>query len=167
MCHFLGLTENEIRNGLQSFKGVKRRFEYHIKEKDFVYIDDYAHHPTEIHSLISSVKLLYPTYKITMIFQPHLFSRTRDFMDDFANELSKVDELVLMPIYPARELPILGVTSEVLMTKIKCENISVLNHNEVLARFNNKNKGVFLTVGAGDIDKLIQPLKRQFLAKLG
>ncbi len=167
MCHFLGLTEEEIRSGLASFKGVKRRFEYHVREKECVYIDDYAHHPTEIHSLISSVRLLYPNQKITAVFQPHLFSRTKDFMEGFASELGKVDELILMPIYPARELPIEGVTSEVLKERIKNLNVSILTHNEVLLRLNNQAKGVFLTIGAGDIDRLILPLKKQFLTKLG
>jgi UDP-N-acetylmuramate--alanine ligase len=167
MCHFLGLTEEEIRSGLATFKGVKRRFEYHIREKECVYIDDYAHHPTEIHSLISSVRLLYPNQKITAVFQPHLFSRTKDFMEGFASELGKVDELILMPIYPARELPIEGVTSEVLKERIENLNVSILTHNEVLLRLNNQAKGVFLTIGAGDIDRLILPLKKQFLTKLG
>lgn len=167
MCHFLGLTEEEIRSGLASFKGVKRRFEYHVREKECVYIDDYAHHPTEIHSLISSVRLLYPNQKITAVFQPHLFSRTKDFMEGFASELGKVDELILMPIYPARELPIEGVTSEVLKERIENLNVSILTHNEVLLRLNNQAKGVFLTIGAGDIDRLILPLKKQFLTKLG
>ena len=167
MCHFLELTEEEIRNGLASFKGVKRRFEYHIREKDCVYIDDYAHHPTEIRSLISSVRLLYPNQKITTVFQPHLFSRTKDFMEGFADELGKVDELILMPIYPARELPIKGITSEVLKNKIFGINVSILSHNEVLERLKGKTKGVYLTVGAGDIDRLIQPLKQQFLVNLG
>ena len=167
MCDFLGLTESEIRNGLKSFAGVKRRFEYHVRDNKLVYIDDYAHHPTEIHSLISSIRLLYPNHKITTVFQPHLFSRTNDFMEEFAVELSNVDELILMPIYPARELPIEGVTSDVLRKKISNINVSILNHEQVLERLKNETKGVFLTVGAGDIDRLIQPLKQQFLANLG
>lgn len=167
ICDFLGLTESEIRKGLKSFTGVKRRFEYHVRDNELVYIDDYAHHPTEIHSLISSVRLLYPNHKITAVFQPHLFSRTNDFMEEFAIELSKVDELLIMPIYPARELPIEGVTSDVLRKKISKINVSLLSHNQVLERLKNETKGVFLTVGAGDIDRLIQPLKQQFLANIG
>jgi UDP-N-acetylmuramate--alanine ligase len=167
MCDFLGLTESEIRKGLKSFTGVKRRFEYHVRDNELVYIDDYAHHPTEIHSLISSVRLLYPNHKITAVFQPHLFSRTNDFMEEFAIELSKVDELLIMPIYPARELPIEGVTSDVLRKKISKIKVSLLNHNQVLERLKNETKGVFLTIGAGDIDRLIQPLKQQFLANIG
>lgn len=164
MCHFLGLTENEIRQGLKTFKGVKRRFEFHVRKDECIYIDDYAHHPTEINSLISSIRLLYPNLKITAVFQPHLFSRTKDFMEEFAIELAKVDELILMPIYPAREIPLEGITSEILKTKISHKNVSVLEHNEVLERLKGEKKGVFLTVGAGDIDKLIFPLKQQFLA---
>jgi UDP-N-acetylmuramate--alanine ligase len=167
MCDFLGLTESEIRKGLKSFTGVKRRFEYHVRDNELVYIDDYAHHPTEIHSLISSVRLLYPNHKITAVFQPHLFSRTNDFMEEFAIELSNVDELFIMPIYPARELPIEGVTSDVLRKKISNINVSLLNHDQVLERLKNETKGVFLTIGAGDIDRLIQPLKQQFLANIG
>ncbi len=167
MCTFLGLTETEIRNGLQTFKGVKRRFEYHVRQEELVYIDDYAHHPTEIQSLISSVRLLYPNQKITAVFQPHLFSRTNDFMQGFALELSKVDQLYLMPIYPARELPIPGVTSDVLKDKIHGIQTDIVNHNQVVEKLKNENKGVFLTIGAGDIDRIIQPLKQQFLANLG
>lgn len=164
MCHFLGLTENEIRQGLKTFKGVKRRFEFHVRKDECIYIDDYAHHPTEINSLISSIRLLYPNLKITAVFQPHLFSRTKDFMEEFAIELAKVDELILMPIYPAREIPLEGITSEILKTKISHKNVSVLEHDEVLEKLKGEKKGVFLTVGAGDIDKLIFPLKQQFLA---
>ena len=167
MCNFLGLTETEIRSGLESFKGVKRRFEYHIRQEDLVYIDDYAHHPTEIHSLISSVRLLYPNQKITAVFQPHLFSRTNDFMQGFAVELSKVDQLYLMPIYPARELPIPGVTTDVLRDKIYGIQTDIVNHNQVIEKLKSETKGVFLTIGAGDIDRIIQPLKQQFLANLG
>jgi UDP-N-acetylmuramate--alanine ligase len=119
-CCFLGLNQTEIRNGLKTFKGVKRRFEFHVRTEQIVYIDDYAHHPTEIKALVDSIRLLYPTKKITGIFQPHLFSRTRDFMDEFAKELSKLDELILLPIYPAREEPISGVNSESLLEK--CTN---------------------------------------------
>jgi UDP-N-acetylmuramate--alanine ligase len=165
MCHFLGLNEYEIRDGLASFKGVKRRFEYHVRSNNLVYIDDYAHHPTEIHAFISSVRLLYPNSKITAIFQPHLFSRTKDFMDGFAKELNAVDELILMPIYPARELPIDGVTSEVLKDKILSTKVTICNHQEVLKTISKENEGIFLTIGAGDIDRLILPLREHFLAQ--
>jgi len=160
LAQFLGLSETEIRNGLKTFKGVKRRFEYHIKTDDLVYIDDYAHHPTEIHALVSSVRLLYPDKKITGVFQPHLFSRTRDFFEGFAKELSMLDEVILMPIYPAREEPIPGVTSDVLLEKISNSNKQLLNPNEVISTLSVRENGVILTIGAGDIDRIVEPLKK-------
>jgi UDP-N-acetylmuramate--alanine ligase len=158
MLEFLGLSEEDIRTGLASFKGVKRRFEYHIKTNDLVYIDDYAHHPTEIHALISSVRLLYPDRKIKGVFQPHLFTRTRDFFDGFASELSELDEVILMPIYPARELPIPGVTSDALLQAISCEKKSLLDHKGVVDYLNASENEVVLTIGAGDIDRIVEPL---------
>lgn len=160
LTEFLGLSEEEIRFGLKSFKGVKRRFEYHIKRDDLVYIDDYAHHPTEIHSLVSSVRLLYPNMQITGVFQPHLFSRTRDFFDGFAKELSQLDELILMPIYPAREEAIEGVTSEALLEKIEISKKRILNEEDVIAYLSEFKKGIILTIGAGDIDRIVLPLKK-------
>jgi UDP-N-acetylmuramate--alanine ligase len=156
---FLSVSENEIRTGLSTFLGVKRRFEYHLRKPNLVYIDDYAHHPTEIHALIASIRLLYPDKKITGIFQPHLFSRTRDFFDGFAKELSKLDDLILIPIYPARELPIEGVTSEALLEAISLKSKKILSPEEVLESFKGFNEGVVLTIGAGDIDRIVEPLK--------
>lgn len=158
----LGLSEEQIRSGLVTFKGVKRRFEYIIRRKDFVYIDDYAHHPSEISALIDSIRLIYPNKKITGIFQPHLFTRTRDFMAGFAAELSRLDELILMPIYPARELPIEGVTSESLLEQITLNQAQVLNHHACLNYVKNHKPDVLLTIGAGDIDLLVDPLKEMF-----
>jgi UDP-N-acetylmuramate--alanine ligase len=158
MCQFLGLNETQIREGLASFKGVKRRFEYHIRTQNLIYIDDYAHHPTEIRSLLSSVRLLYPSMKITGIFQPHLFSRTRDFIEDFAAELSKLDELILLPIYPAREEPIEGITSEKLLELCSCSEQYIMNPSEVLEKLTTYQSGVVLTIGAGDIDRLVPEL---------
>jgi UDP-N-acetylmuramate--alanine ligase len=155
LCHQLGLNEEEIRKGIETFKGVKRRFEYHFKNNKIVYIDDYAHHPTEIKALIDSVRLLYPDKKITAIFQPHLFSRTNDFMDDFAKELSKIDNLILLPIYPARELPMEGVTSEVLLNKISSNNKKIVQKNQVKEEIEGIKDGVIITIGAGDIDRII------------
>jgi len=156
----IGLSEDEIRFGLKTFKGVKRRFEYHIKSDDLVYIDDYAHHPTEIHALVSSVRLLYPNKKITGVFQPHLFSRTRDFFDDFASELSKMDEVIVLPIYPAREEPIEGVTSDKLVEKIALNIKSLKSPSEALNYLSQIKEGVVLTIGAGDIDRIVEPLKQ-------
>ncbi len=159
MCSELGLSEPEIRSALISFSGVKRRFEYHIRTENLVYIDDYAHHPTELNALITSVKLMYPEQKITGIFQPHLFTRTRDFFDEFALELSQLDEVVLLPIYAAREKPIPGITSEALLEKINTKNKTVLAPDQAIRHVSGKTKGIILTIGAGDIDRIVAPIK--------
>ena len=159
LCLELGLSEEEIRNGLKTFKGVKRRFEYQIQSDTITYIDDYAHHPTEINALVSSVRLLYPDQKITGVFQPHLFTRTRDFFDAFASELSKLDEVILLPIYPAREEPISGINSEALLSKIELSDKEVLAPNDAVAKLAQYESGVILTIGAGDIDKIVPQLK--------
>lgn len=166
LCVFLGLSEVEIRHGLNTFLGVKRRFEYHIKTNDIVYIDDYAHHPTELKALIDSVRLLYPTKQIALIFQPHLFSRTNDFMEGFAQQLSQVDDLYLLPIYPAREKPMPGVTSDVLLAKITTKSKRLIAKEELVEAFELSSNQVVLTVGAGDIDRLIKPLKEKILDTL-
>jgi UDP-N-acetylmuramate--alanine ligase len=155
----LNILENDIRANLLSFKGVKRRFEYQVKTASQIYIDDYAHHPNEIKAFIRSVRMLYPDKKILGIFQPHLYTRTRDFMQEFAHELNQLDEIILMPIYPARELPIEGITSEALATMMD-KKVHVLNHNEILAYLTkNKIPPIVLTIGAGNVDTLVQPLK--------
>ena len=155
------MSETEIRHGLNTFSGVKRRFEYHIKAEDIVYIDDYAHHPTELKALIDSVRLLYPTKQITLVFQPHLFSRTSDFMEGFAQQLSQVDNLYLLPIYPAREKPMPGVTSDVLLAKITAKSKRLIAKEELVDAFELTSNQVVLTVGAGDIDRLVKPLKEK------
>ncbi|AEA44202.1 UDP-N-acetylmuramate--L-alanine ligase [Fluviicola taffensis] len=154
MCRELGLSEEEIRSGLKNFKGVKRRFEYHLRTEKLIYIDDYAHHPTEIAALVSSIRLLYPDKKIIGVFQPHLFSRTRDFEDGFVVELSKLDQAIIMPIYPAREEPIEGVTSDELVRKIG-KKASLKTPKEVLEFMSSVDEGVVLTIGAGDIDRIV------------
>ncbi|MCE3296330.1 MAG: UDP-N-acetylmuramate--L-alanine ligase [Crocinitomicaceae bacterium] len=159
LCTFLGLSEEEIRHGLQSFKGVKRRFEYQLRTENLVYIDDYAHHPTEIKALVDSVRLIYPGKKITGIFQPHLFSRTRDFQEGFINELSRLDELILLPIYPAREEPIPGVTSDMLLEKCTNKEKQLLSPDAVVERVTKYTDGVILTIGAGDIDRIVPKIK--------
>ena len=155
----LGMSELEIRNGLSSFTGVKRRFDYQIRTEDLVFIDDYAHHPNELKVLIESVRNLYPNKKITGIFQPHLFTRTRDFAMEFAAELSKLDELILLPIYPAREEPIYGISSAWLYSKVELSKKYLLSPSEALQYFIQFDKGIVLTIGAGDIDKIVAPLK--------
>ena len=158
----LGLSETEIRQGLASFKGVKRRFEYIIRREDFVYIDDYAHHPSEIAALIDSIRLMYPDQRVTGIFQPHLFSRTRDFLSGFAEELSRLDELILMPIYPAREQAIPGITSEAILKQLSLKHARVCNHQETLDYLSKNQPEVLLTIGAGDIDLLVEPIHQLF-----
>jgi len=157
----LGLSEDLLRSALKSFKGVKRRFEYHIRTEEKVYIDDYAHHPTEINALLDSIELMYPNKKVIGIFQPHLFSRTRDFFDDFAEALSRLDELVLLPIYPARELPIEGVTSDALIEKVNSSKKSVLSPADAVDLVAYSDYDVILTMGAGNIDRIVLPLKNR------
>lgn len=156
--HF-GLSADEVKAGIESFTGVKRRFEYHVKTNHTIYIDDYAHHPREIEALGRAVKNLYPEKKITVIFQPHLFSRTRDFMEGFAESLSLFDEVILMDIYPARERPIAGVHAKALLELIQAPEKVLLSKSEILEKYQNAKPEVILTVGAGDIDQLVQPLK--------
>lgn len=155
----VGLTEQEIQQGLKSYCGVKRRFEYIINTDKVVYIDDYAHHPSEISNLVASVRKIYPGKKITAVFQPHLFSRTNDFMDAFAKELSKLDELLLLDIYPARELPMEGVNSDVLFSKITLDNKRRASLETAMTEIVKSDLQVVLTVGAGDIDLLIPQIK--------
>lgn len=154
----LGFEEHSIRAALARFKGVKRRFETHVRQPNLIYIDDYAHHPQEIEVLLSSVKAMYPTLPITGIFQPHLFSRTKDFAARFASELSALDQLILLPIYPARELPIPGITSDWLCEMSTAKKKEVMEVSEALAFAKNFKHGVLLTIGAGDIDRLVAPI---------
>lgn len=130
-----------------------------IKNQDVVYIDDYAHHPSELNALIESVRHLFPGKKLTMVFQPHLFSRTNDFMDGFAESLAKVDELFLMDIYPARELPMPGVTSDVLFEKVNHDKKVLTTKTDLMNDLKNVQLEVFVTAGAGDIDMFISPIK--------
>lgn len=161
-AHTVGIPSEEIRKGISSYRGVKRRFEYIIKEEDFVYIDDYAHHPSEIKAMLNSVKALYPGKKISVLFQPHLYSRTRDFATGFSESLSLADEVLLMSIYPAREEPIEGVNSEMLLANVRAKQKKLLSKEEVLAYVEENQFEVFVTLGAGDIDRLVAPLKSAF-----
>ncbi|GAB2984543.1 UDP-N-acetylmuramate--L-alanine ligase [Mucilaginibacter puniceus] len=155
----LGVNADAIKSALGSFKGVKRRFEYIVKNDEHIYIDDYAHHPEELRACISSVKKLYPNKKLTTIFQPHLFTRTRDFADGFAEVLDMSDELLMLDIYPAREMPIEGVNSEMVLAKMKLANKRMIGKQEAIELVKNEQPELLLTVGAGDIDTLVQPLK--------
>ncbi|MFI5221114.1 MAG: UDP-N-acetylmuramate--L-alanine ligase [Bacteroidia bacterium] len=154
-----GVTEEELRSALASFHGVKRRFEYIIKTDKMVYIDDYAHHPEELKAIISSVKQMYRGKKVTAIFQPHLYSRTRDFVEGFAESLSLADDVLLLDIYPARELPIQDVSSEMVFNKMKMDHKMLCSRKDVLDIIEKKKPEVLLTLGAGDIDQLVEPLR--------
>jgi UDP-N-acetylmuramate--alanine ligase len=156
----IGIKGDVINKALRSFKGVKRRFDYKVKSTSCVYIDDYAHHPEELKAAISAAKQLYPDKKITGIFQPHLFSRTRDFVDGFAESLDLLDECILLEIYPAREKPIEGVTSQWLLDKMKSKNKHLVKKENVIDFLTTHHTEVLLTLGAGDIDALIEPIER-------
>ncbi len=148
----MGASEDAIRKGLSTFKGVKRRFEYIVNTLNVVYIDDYAHHPSELKAIISSVRKMYPEKKITGIFQPHLYSRTRDFCQGFAESLDLLDEALVMPIYPARELPIPGVNSEMILQQMKLGNKAICQRKHIISELDKRGIEVLLTLGAGDID---------------
>jgi UDP-N-acetylmuramate--alanine ligase len=163
VAFLMGINNEKISQGLSSFLGVKRRFEYIINQSDMVFIDDYAHHPEELKACFAAVRSLYPNHQLTVIFQPHLFSRTRDFSADFIKVLSTVDELLLLDIYPARELPIKGITSHMLADHIDVDKVTVCGKQEALEIIRNQKPKLLLTVGAGDIDTLIQPLKNILL----
>jgi len=155
----LGIDPEKIKRALASFLGVKRRFEYILKGQKHIYIDDYAHHPEELRACIQAVKTLYPGKKLTTIFQPHLFTRTRDFAEGFSEVLSMTDELIMLDIYPARELPIEGVSSAMILDKVSIEAKQILSKEQTLDYIRSQKPELLLTVGAGDIDTLIVPLK--------
>ncbi|HRA10683.1 MAG TPA: UDP-N-acetylmuramate--L-alanine ligase [Chitinophagaceae bacterium] len=165
----LGIENEKIKAAVESFKGVKRRFEYVIKNDRLVFIDDYAHHPEELRALINGAKTLFKQKKCTVIFQPHLYSRTRDLADGFAEVLGLADEVILLPIYPARELPIEGVSSEMILEKMNMERKKVMTSEELMkwmrsdfSKTLNKEFGeIIITAGAGDIDMIVEPLKNE------
>ena len=155
----LDIAPELIKNALGSFKGVKRRFEYVVKNKEHIYIDDYAHHPEELRAAITSIKKLYPDKKLTTIFQPHLYTRTRDFVDGFAEVLDMSDELIMLDIYPARELPIEGVDADMILNRMQLLNKRKCGKQEAIDLVGIEKPELLLTVGAGDIDQLVGPLK--------
>lgn len=159
VAELMGVAEDGIIEALKTFKGVKRRFERIITSEKLTYIDDYAHHPKELEMCISSVKELYPNKKVTGIFQPHLFTRTRDFADDFASSLDLLDETILLDIYPAREKPLEGVTSDLLLHKMTSQVKEIVQAKDVVENIKHREIEVLLTLGAGDIDRLVEPLK--------
>ena len=150
-----GIAGDDMRRAMASFQGAKRRFEFWVKRPDRWMIDDYAHHPDELKASISSVRALYPGRELPVVFQPHLYSRTRDFAPQFAEALSLAGRVFLLEIYPARELPIPGVTSEIIFDKITCRNKELCLREKLLERIKECNFDILLTMGAGDIDRLL------------
>ncbi|MEC4003078.1 UDP-N-acetylmuramate--L-alanine ligase [Flavobacterium sp. SUN052] len=163
MAKTYGSPTETIAKALSTFKGVQRRFSYQIKSENRVYIDDYAHHPTEINAVHQAVRELYPNQKVLAIFQPHLFSRTKDFIDGFAESLSKFDEVILLDIYPARELPIEGVTSSWLLSKMTNENKKLVSKTDLIPTILQSDATVIVTIGAGDIGELVPSIKKALL----
>jgi UDP-N-acetylmuramate--alanine ligase len=165
MADVYGISLEEIKESLATFKGVKRRFTYKIKTNNFVLIDDYAHHPTEIAAVQNAIKEMYPSEKVLVVFQPHLFSRTKDFIDDFAKALSKFDEVLLLDIYPARELPIPGVDAQWLLNKINNPNKKMTYQKTLLNDIEQSSATVVAMLGAGDIGVMITEITNQLLKK--
>lgn len=162
LARFAGLDSKKLKAGIESFRGVKRRFEYLVKTADQIFIDDYAHHPEELKALIQTLKLLYPGKPLTLVFQPHLFSRTRDFYREIGEVLSKVDVLILLDIYPARELPIEGITSALILENTTAPVKYIMQKNELISYVKLNRPRLLVTAGAGDIDSLVKPLATIF-----
>lgn len=157
-----GIPEPDLRRGLKEFAGVVRRFDFRIRRDDFIYIDDYAHHPEELHACIQAVRMLYPGKRITGVFQPHLYSRTRDLAEEFVRVLAELDSLILLEIYPAREQPIKGVDSGMLLERVDLPDKKLCSKEELLDLLEKNRPEVLLTLGAGDIDQLVKPITEQF-----
>lgn len=160
-----GLDNDKIKNALASFAGVKRRFDIHLNTPECSYIDDYAHHPKELSSAISSIREIFPGRKLTAIFQPHLYTRTRDFAAEFAESLSKTDKLILLDIYPAREEPIPGVTSEIIFDKVECAEKVMLKREELMEYLKKETVDVLITFGAGNIDRFTEEITEMLKAR--
>jgi UDP-N-acetylmuramate--alanine ligase len=163
MAKTYGTPTESIARALASFKGIQRRFSYQIKSDKLVYIDDYAHHPTEINAVHQAVRELYPNEKVLAIFQPHLFSRTKDFADDFAKSLSQFDEILLLDIYPARELPMEGITSSWLLSKMENPNKKLVSKTDLIPSILASDAKIIVTIGAGDIGELVPNIKQALL----
>lgn len=164
MARTYGVGSEDIKQALASFTGIRRRFSFQIKTDDLVYIDDYAHHPTEINAVHQAVRELYPGQKVLAVFQPHLFSRTKDFVDGFAESLSKFDEIILLDIYPARELPMEGITSSWLMGKMTNPKVKLVSKTDLIDGIRSSDAKVIATIGAGDIGELVKPIKKALLS---
>jgi UDP-N-acetylmuramate--alanine ligase len=160
VARLLGCEEQKIRQALRTFRGIWRRFEWVCQRPDAVFIDDYAHHPEELRAAIRAARSLYPDRKITGVFQPHLYSRTRDFVDGFAEALDELDELLLLDIYPARELPIEGVSSKIIFDKMKCKNKELISKNNLIEKLKDRKIEVLMTLGAGDIGAMTKDIAK-------
>lgn len=159
----LGVTADSIRRSLVSFKGIRRRFEIVYRDEKVVYIDDYAHHPSELAAAIHAARTLFPNKRITGVFQPHLFSRTRDFLEEFAEVLGTLDEVIILDIYPARELPIAGINSNAILRHIKNDAKKLSKKQTLVDLLATKDLEVLMTLGAGDIDTLVAPIKKRLI----
>ena len=166
ICLCYGLDAQKVRRAIGSFAGVRRRLDLHINSPSLTYIDDYAHHPAELESAISSIRRIFPGRRITGIFQPHLYSRTRDFAPEFARALSALDKLILLDIYPAREAPLPGVTSELIFRDVTAPEKVLLTRDELLPRLERETPDVLVTLGAGDIDRFIRPITEMLEKRL-
>lgn len=155
-----GFNEKGLKEAIATFRGLKRRFDIRFKSDSLVYIDDYAHHPAELAATIKSVRAMFPEKRITALFQPHLYTRTRDFVEGFAESLSMVDSVVLLPIYPAREEPIEGVTSQIILDRISLADKKIVEKNEIVSDLSSKDLEILITFGAGDIDTLCDPIEK-------
>ena len=160
VCTYLGVNEEDMRRGLATFKGVQRRFDIRVKDAKHIYVDDYAHHPEEIKAALSAARKVFSDKELTVVFQPHLFTRTRDFMDGFAESLSLADRVILLDIYPARELPIEGVTSAALLEKVTSKNKMLCSKEELLEIIKGIDPELIMTVGAGDIDRFVPQIEK-------
>ncbi|WP_258103540.1 UDP-N-acetylmuramate--L-alanine ligase [Marinoscillum sp. MHG1-6] len=158
----LGVPSETIKDAIASYKGVKRRFEYILRQDNLIYIDDYAHHPTEIKAFLRSVKSMYPMKKITAIFQPHLYSRTQDFYQGFAESLDQADQVFMLDIYPAREQPVPGVTSQMILDQMYTGDRKLVAKEDIIEELSNTNLDVLVTIGAGDIDQLVPVIGNHF-----
>jgi UDP-N-acetylmuramate--alanine ligase len=165
VAYTAGITDEDMVKAMLTFKGVERRFDFQVIRNDFVYIDDYAHHPEELKACIHAVREIYPSKKITGVFQPHLFTRTRDFADAFARSLELLDELILLEIYPARENPIPGIDSAMLLGKVRLLNKKICSKAGLTGELKSRKPEVLLTLGAGDIDQLVRPIRELFMNK--
>ncbi len=165
MAFLSGIDEESIRTAVGEFKGIGRRFEVHIQNSGISYIDDYAHHPVELSNAINAVKEMFPSKKITGVFQPHLYTRTRDLACGFAESLDELDQIILLDIYPAREKPIPGVNSEIIRDKMKNKNCVICNREELITTLDQTKLEVLITLGAGDIDLLVGPITNFLISK--